>query len=337
MFAIRKTTAALAGAVGLMALGAGAAQAQVVMKMASATINDVQHEFQKVFADELEARVGDAVTVEIYPASQLGTIPRMAEGVLFGTIESFITPTSFLVGTDPRFAVFDTPGLFDDGEHAARVLHDPEYRDHLEGFAQQSGLRIIGVIYNSPILVLSTTPIETLADFDGLKIRTFATPLQMQPMESVGASPTPMALSEVVPSLQSGGIDGMLAGMPILTAFKYWDVADYVTDLNFATVISINVVNEDWFQSQPQEIRTAIREAGRAAEQAVLPWGIENVANANQLWLDNGGQILELPVEEQAEMHASFAAIAEEVLGEDGAVWAEYESLRDLAAAMREE
>lgn len=337
MTAFRKTTAALAGAFGLMALGVGAAQAQVVMKMASATINDVQHEFQKVFAEELAARVGDAVTVEIYPASQLGTIPRMAEGVLFGTIESFITPTSFLVGTDPRFAVFDTPGLFDDGAHAGRVLHDPEYRDHLEGFAQQSGLRIIGVIYNSPILVLSTTPIETLADFDGLKIRTFATPLQMQPMESVGASPTPMALSEVVPSLQSGGIDGMLAGMPILTAFKYWDVADYVTDLNFATVVSINVVNEDWFQSQPQEVRDAIRQAGRAAEQAVLPWGIENVANANQLWLDNGGQILTLSDEEQAQMQASFAAIAEEVLGEDGAVWAEYESLRDLAAAMREE
>lgn len=334
---ITKTTAALAGAVGLFALATGAAQAQVVMKMASATINDVQHEFQKVFAEELAARAGDAVTVEIYPASQLGTIPRMVEGVLFGTIESFITPTSFLVGTDPRFAVFDAPGLFADGEHVGRVIHDPEYRRHLEGFAQQSGLRIIGVIYNSPILVLSTTPIETLDDFSGLKIRTFSTPLQMAPMESVGAAPTPLALTEVIPALQSGGIDGMLAGMPILTAFKYWDVADYVTDLNFATVISINVVNEDWFQSQPQEIRDAIREAGRAAEQAVLPWGIENVANANQLWLDNGGQILQLPPDQQAEMQASFAAIAEQVLGEDGAVWAEYESLRDLAAAKAEE
>ncbi|MGF1624935.1 MAG: TRAP transporter substrate-binding protein [Alphaproteobacteria bacterium] len=333
---LRKTTAALAGAAAILAVGMPAANAQVVMKMASATVNDVQHEFQKVFAEELAARVGDAVTVEIYPASQLGAIPRMVEGVLFGTIESFITPTSFLVGTDPRFAAFDTPGLFADGAHVGRVIHDPEYRRHLEGFAQGSGLRIIGVIYNSPILVLSTTPIETLADFDGLKIRTFATPLQMEPMTSVGASPTPLALTEVIPALQSGGIDGMLAGMPILTAFKYWDVAEYVTDLNFATVISVNVVNEAWFQSQPQEIRTAIREAGRAAEAQVLQWGIDNVAAANQLWLDNGGQILTLPAEEQAQMEADFAAIAEAFLHQDGAVWAEYESLRDMAAARRE-
>ena len=66
------------------------------MRLASATINDVQHEWQKVFAADLAARLGDRVTVEIYPASQLGTIPRMVEGVLLGTIQSFITPTAFL-------------------------------------------------------------------------------------------------------------------------------------------------------------------------------------------------------------------------------------------------
>ncbi|MEZ5668305.1 MAG: TRAP transporter substrate-binding protein [Alphaproteobacteria bacterium] len=323
--------AALAGAV----LTAASVQAQPVMKLASATINDVQHQWQLTFAEELSARVGDAVTVEIYPASQLGAIPSMVEGVLLGTIESFVTPTSFLVGTDPRFAAFDAPGLFQDGAHVGRVLHDPAYRDHLESFALDSGLRIIGAIYNSPILVLSTTPIETLADFDGKKIRTFATPLQMQPMEAVGASPTPMALTEVIPALQSGGIDGMLAGMPILTAFKYWDVAQYVTDLNFATVISVNVVNEAWFQSQTPEVQAAILEAGRAAEQAVLQWGIDNVGNANQMWLDNGGQILRLPDSDQAEMEASFAGIAETVLREDEATWAEFEMLRDLAAAQR--
>ena len=62
-------------------------QAQTVMKLASATINDVQHEWQKVFAAELEKRAAGKVKTEIYPASQLGAIPRMVEGVLLGTIE----------------------------------------------------------------------------------------------------------------------------------------------------------------------------------------------------------------------------------------------------------
>ena len=64
------------------------------MKLASATINDGQHEWQKLFVEGAEGqRIGDKVKTEIYPASQLGAIPRMAEGVSLGTIESFITPT----------------------------------------------------------------------------------------------------------------------------------------------------------------------------------------------------------------------------------------------------
>ena len=85
---VTRTGLAMATALALMA---GAAQAKTVMKLASATINDVQHEWQKEFAKEMEARAGDAVTVEIYPASQLGTIPRMSEGVLLGIIEAFTT------------------------------------------------------------------------------------------------------------------------------------------------------------------------------------------------------------------------------------------------------
>jgi TRAP-type transport system periplasmic protein len=50
--------------------------AQTVMKLANATINDVQHEWQKLFAADLQKRIGDKVKTEIYPASQLGAIPR---------------------------------------------------------------------------------------------------------------------------------------------------------------------------------------------------------------------------------------------------------------------
>ena len=243
------------------------------MKLASATINDVQHEWQKVFAAELEKRAPGKVKTEIYPASQLGAIPRMVEGVLLGTIESFVTPTSFMVPTDPRFTIYDVPGLFVSPEHVVKVMHDPAYRDHFETMFLDRGIRIIGAIYNSPTLVLTKKPAPKLEDLKGMKIRTFASPLQMEPMKSVGAIPVPLALTEVIPQLQSGGLDGMLAGMPILTAFKYYDVARYVTDLNFAQIISINVVNESWFKAQPKDVQDAIRAAGREAETAGIRLG----------------------------------------------------------------
>ncbi|MBP0440017.1 TRAP transporter substrate-binding protein [Tianweitania sediminis] len=320
--------AALTTAIALAPLAA--AQAQSTMKLASATINDVQHEWQKVFAKELEARVPGAVKTEIYPASQLGAIPRLAEGVLLGTIEAFTTPTSFMTNVDPRFQAFDVPGLFKTPDDVRAAIHDPEYRQHLEEMFLDKGLRVIGAIYNSPTVVFTMKDVTTLEGLRGLKIRTFASPLQIKPMEQVGATPLPLALSEVVPQLQSGGLDGMLVGMPILTAFKYYDVGKNILDLRFAEIVSVTVVNEDWFQSQTDEVKAAIIEAGRAAEEQVFPWGVENVQKTYKIWADNGGKINELSAEDQAKMEAEFSKLATDLLASQPEVQAEYDRLRAL-------
>jgi TRAP-type C4-dicarboxylate transport system substrate-binding protein len=309
--------------------------AQTVMKLANATINDVQHEWQKLFAAEMQKRVGDKVKVEIYPASQLGAIPRMVEGVLFGTIESFITPTAFMTPTDPRYQIFDVPGLFVSPEHVRAVIHDPGYRDYMETMFLNRGLRTIGAIYNSPILVLTKRPAPTLEALKGMKVRTFASPLQIEPMKAIGTIPIPLALTEVIPQLQSGGLDGMLAGMPILTAFKYYDVARYVTDLNFSHIVSVNVITEVWFQKQPKDVQEAIRAAGRTAEQQVFPWGVNNVKRSNELWLANKGEILNLPAQEQISMMQSFVSIGTSIVAQNPAVKAEMDRLQTLVDAKR--
>ena len=324
--------AAAAGAVLSLAALAMPAQA-ATMKLASATINDVQHEWQKVFAEELASSIGDAVTVEIYPASQLGPIPRMAEGVLLGTIEAFTTPTSFMTNVDPRFQAFDVPGLFKSPDDVDAAIHDPDYRDHMETMFLDKGLRVIGAIYNSPTVVFTKEPVTTLEEFEGLKIRTFASPMQVKPMELLGATPLPLALSEVIPSLQSGALDGLLVGMPILTAFKFYDVGKNITDLRFAEIVSVTVVNEDWFQAQPEDVQAAIIAAGRKAEEQVFPWGVENVTRTYGIWADNGGQVNKLSPEEQAKMEAEFAALAAELVAADPALQEEYDRLKALVEA----
>ncbi len=325
---------ALSAALTLAGLaGVAGPSAAATMKLASATINDVQHEWQKVFAEKLNGKVGDAVTVEIFPASQLGPIPRMSEGVLLGTIEAFTTPTSFMTNVDPRFQAFDVPGLFKSPDDVAAAIHDPNFRDYLETMFLNKGLRVVGAIYNSPTVVFTKEPVDSLDQFKGLKIRTFASPMQVKPMEQLGATPLPLALSEVVPALQSGGLDGLLVGMPILTAFKFYDVGKHITDLRFAEIVSVTVVNEDWFQSQPEDVQAAILEAGREAELAVFDWGVGNVERTYGIWGDNGGQVNRLSDAEQAEMEADFATLAAELVAADPEVKAEYDRLKALVDA----
>ncbi len=53
------------------------------MKMSLATINDAQHQWVKDFVAAVEKDSGGRIKGEIYPASQLGSIPRQIEGTQF--------------------------------------------------------------------------------------------------------------------------------------------------------------------------------------------------------------------------------------------------------------
>jgi TRAP-type C4-dicarboxylate transport system substrate-binding protein len=121
--------------------------------------------------------------------------------------------------------------------------------------------------------------------------------------------------------------------MPILTAFKYYDAAKYVLDLGFAEIVSVNVVNETWFQSQPADIQAAIREAGRAAEERAFPWGVANVAAANEAWKANGGEIVRLPAGQQEAMMKTFREIGLSHVAAKPEVKAEYDRIAAVARA----
>jgi TRAP-type C4-dicarboxylate transport system substrate-binding protein len=315
----------------LFALLPALAMSQATMKMATATINDVQHEWLKRFDAAMKPHAA-RLKIETYPASQLGQIPRMVEGVAVGTIESFVTPTSFLVSVEPRFQVFDAIGVFNSPAHLNRVLQDSAFRSRALALGEEKGLKGIGIFFNSPIIVLARRPIQSLADFNGKKIRVFGTPLQIEPMKKLGASPVPMAFGEVIAALQNGTVDGMLAGMPVLTPMKFYDVAKNVTEIHPSIVTSIQVVNKRWFDSLPADVQKAMLEAGVKIDKEAFSFATALIDKANSDWRANGGQLLKLPGNEQAKLMAELKALGTQLLSANPAVKAEYDELLKVSA-----
>jgi TRAP-type C4-dicarboxylate transport system substrate-binding protein len=72
-----------------------------VMKLSTATINDVQHEWMKRFVAAVEKDSSGRIKGEIYPASQLGSIPRQIEGTQFGSIQGWIFSQWFRFSSAP--------------------------------------------------------------------------------------------------------------------------------------------------------------------------------------------------------------------------------------------
>src|SRR5215471_14553839 len=114
--AIRHVAVAFVGAAAALLAEPAAAQ-QITMKIGMVTINDPLHSFATRFAAEIENRTGGRIKGQVYPAGQLGKLPRQMEALQFGTQEILICPPGFLAGINPAFQVADAPGFFRDMDY----------------------------------------------------------------------------------------------------------------------------------------------------------------------------------------------------------------------------
>jgi TRAP-type C4-dicarboxylate transport system substrate-binding protein len=317
---------------GAFASGSAGAQ-QFTMKLSSPTANDLQIEWMNTFKKGVEARAGGKMKIDIYPANQLGPIPRTVEGVALGTIEVTMVASGFLVGLEPRFNAFDAIGLFDSMEHGMKVLGDPEIRKRLTTFGSAKGVEILTAIMHSPNGLVSKKAVITVADVKGLKIRVPGSPLQVEPLKRLGASPLSMPLGEVLPALQNGTIDGAVAGNTIFTAFKYYDVAKNITYLPSSFIVGTAIVNRNFMNSLGPQLAAIVREEARKADAIVTTWGVEDVAKSRKTWEQNGGQNHVLAPPEAKRFLDEVAAASTSVLAGNAQTKADYDAL--LAASKK--
>src|SRR5580693_8867341 len=164
---------------------------------------------------------------EIYPASQLGSIPREIEGVQFGAIQVFVGPPEFLVGIDERYEVVSSPGIVIDLPHEARMVTDSELQKLMFNFGAEKGIHGAALFVAQPSSVIAKSPIRHLADFKGKKFRVLAADMQQEMMKRLGSSPVAMTLGDVLPAIQQGTIDGSLLALTVDTTMRFYDAAKY--------------------------------------------------------------------------------------------------------------
>ncbi len=317
-----------------LALSAGASHAQVVMKFATLTLNDVQHEYIKVYKEELEKATGGKIKVEVYPAGQLGGAPRQTEGLRLGTIEAAIGPSELFFGADRRFQVLAMAGLFKNNEHARKALDVPAFRQAITDFTAPRGVLTQSLHVYDQQLFTYKTPVTKLDDFKGKRTRVLAAEGEQAMVAALGGAPVPMSLPEVLPALQQGTIDGVSSVMGVFVAFRYNDAAPHVLDTGLWALIPIALVSKVWFDKQPPDLQKAIMETGRKIEPQIHQWQIKRIQDDRKAWTDRGGKIVKLSPAEQAEAEKRTAAAVQAVLAKNPDSKALYDKLKAAAATV---
>jgi TRAP-type C4-dicarboxylate transport system substrate-binding protein len=271
-----------------------------VMKLSTATLNDTQHEWMKRFAAAVEKDSGGRIKGEVYPASQLGSIPRQIEGTQFGAIQAWIGPPEFLVGVDERYEALSAPGLFASQQQDDRVIADPAVRDMMLGFGANKGLVGIGLLPLAQSAIVTVKPVHHLADFKGMKIRVLASPFQLEMIKRLDASPVAMSLADVLPALQQGAIDGALGTVPVFGPLHYIDAAKYVIEIGQPYVNTIAVMNKKWLEALPADLQKIVRDDAAATDKQIVPFVDTFDEAQRKAWTDHGGELTSLPPDEQA-------------------------------------
>jgi len=310
----------LIGATAVAVIAAGfamPASAQKTMRIGMVTINDTQHALANRFKVEIEKRTKGAIKVGVFPAAQLGKIPRQIENLKLGAQQGFVSPPGFFAGINKAFQVPDAPGKFKNFWHAHNTLTHPDFRDKYLRLAEKAGVIGITIANYGPIGIASLKPIRKLADMKGLKVRVLATPMESKAARTMGMTGVPMPYSEVLPALQQRTIDGCASNAVVMGASKFFTATKYITITETGHIPSVLWVSTRWMKSLPKAHQDAILKLGRELDDWTSKQAFANNQKIEKVWKDNGAEVIRLSAADQKTMMSKLAPLGDEFLAKD--------------------
>jgi tripartite ATP-independent transporter DctP family solute receptor len=216
--------------------------------------------FLEGFKPYVEENSNGRIEVELYPNSSLGSERVMTEGVQLETLEIAYVTTAVLANFDEKFLVFDLPFLFNNADIARQAL-DGELGDEVAKGLESVDLKVLGYPENGFRNVTNDRgPIYTPEDLKGIKIRTMENPIHMRSFELIGASPTPMAFTELYTGLQQGTVDAQENPVFLIYSSKFYEVQDYLSLTGHVYAPGVAVTNVNFWDSLPEDLQQVVQE-----------------------------------------------------------------------------
>jgi C4-dicarboxylate-binding protein DctP len=236
--------------------------------------------------------------VEVFPNSTLYNDDQVLEALLQGDVQLAAPSLSKFEQFTKVFRIFDLPFMF---KNIAAV---DEFQNSETGQAMKESMTRRGLLglafwHNGMKQMSAKAPLLTPADAAGMKFRVQNSDVLKAQMAAMGASPQPMAFSEVYGALQTGVVDGQENTWSNIYGQKFFEVQDGITETNHGIIDYMLVTSSEWWDSLPADVRdqlntiiTEVTEARNAESSKVN-------ADAKQAIIDAGGVVRSLTAEQR--------------------------------------
>jgi len=300
---------------------------EFTMKIGFATMNDIQHQWGSWMKEAIEAGSKGRITVQLFPRNQLGTIASQIEGLQLGTVEAFTAPADFFAGIDPRFGTFSIPVLFKDMVHAEKTLLDPDLNKEILSLGANRNMQVLSVYTFAFANYFGKQPIRSLDDIKGKKFRVNATAAERAKMRQFGGTAVPMDLSEVIPGLQQGVIDGTQSATAVYVNLKFNEINKSLTESNDTMVVSVGVVSRAFLNKLPPDLRQLVIDEGHKVQARMMPRSRQIDEEMRKRWTDAGGEWLRFSAADQGRIRSLLSGVGEEVTKDNAQVNAFYKRM----------
>ena len=223
-----------------------------------------------LFKDEVKKNSDNAIAVEIYDSAQLYKDKEVPQAVGSGSIEMGVASLTRFVGDIPAVDIFYQPFLFNSEEKVrAATARGSTVRGPIDEAIMETGSRVLWwQAYGGAIMLSKGAPLKTPADIQNKKVRVFGKTLG-EFIETVGGAPTLISGSEQYLAYQRGTVDIGMTGVSGVKSRSLWEVMDTVTVTNHADIEFVVIINEDFWQSLPDDHKSIIQAAADKADLAV--------------------------------------------------------------------
>ena len=262
-------------------------------------------DIDRFFAEELAKRSGGRIEIDLNFSNALGgpneIIPLVGAGAVdlggivtgyhFGELP-FVGLTNAVPATFKAETVLDiTEALFNQNETMQMEM-------------ERLNLQPILLRHLPQYTFVCTTPVRTMADLRGKKIRSYGAYIPKM-LEALGAIPVNLSMPEMYESLQRGVVDCVYWTRSLTVPFKLHEVAKYISDLDLGAINAFTVfTSRDNWSSWSDETRALIREVAAEARAMSLPLTREVEDAALNVMRENGVELVRFE-----EKEAAFAAI----------------------------
>ncbi len=252
--------------------------------------------------EELKKRSNGRITYTLYAGGALGKGPEHFDIVKNGLSDmGYFTAT----WTPGRFPLSDVLSLAVqvEGKDVGTDIGNATYEKVLK--QEFEGVKVIELNGCISAYLWTTKPVRTLEDCKGLRIRSPGGH-QTHYIESLGAEPVFMPLSDVYMAMETGTIDGLVTCPPLVLAFKLYEVARHGALATFGCVTEGVVMNQKSWDRAPDDLKPIIMEVAGNPFAATGGLNTEAYKVMMEDLKKHGVDLYRLPPEEAQRWYALF-------------------------------